>query len=87
MGLTSLRKKGSVPAIQAYVRLKLMTGMARSEMLRLIVSNIKDDGLHIQRHKTAASTGKRTVYTWTPEFRATVELVKATRPAISPFLF
>jgi len=53
----------------------------------LTVSNIKDDGLHIQRHKTAASTGKRTVHSWTPELRATVELVKAMRPVISPFLF
>ena len=87
LALKSPRKKGSVPAIQAYIRLKLMTGMARSDMLRLTVSNIKDDGLHIQRHKTAASTGKRTVYSWTPELRATVELVKAMRPVISPFLF
>ncbi len=87
LALKAMRKKGSVPAIQAYIRLKLMTGMARSDMLRLTVSNIKDDGIHIQRHKTATSTGKRTVYTWTPELRAAVELVKAMRPVISPFLF
>lgn len=39
----------------------------------------ENKGLHIQRHKTAASTGKRTVYSWTPELRATIELVKAMR--------
>jgi hypothetical protein len=30
--------------IQAYVRLKLMTGMARGDMLRLTMSDIGEDG-------------------------------------------
>lgn len=87
LALPSPRKKGSVPAIQAYIRLKLMTGMARSDLLRLTSANLKDDGVHIQRHKTAESTGKRTIYEWTPELQAAVELAKATRPVLSPFLF
>jgi integrase len=87
LALPSPRKKGSVPAIQAYIRLKLMTGMARSDLLRLTSANLKGDGIHIQRHKTAESTGKRTIYEWTPELRAAVELAKATRPVMSPFLF
>lgn len=87
LALPSRRKKGSVLAIQAYIRLKLMTGMARSDLLRLTAANVKDDGIHIQRHKTAGSTGKRTIYEWTPELRAAVEMAKAARPALSPFLF
>lgn len=87
LSLSSPRKKGSVPAIQAYIRLKLMTGMARSDLLRLTSANLKDDGIHIRRHKTAESTGKRTIYEWTPELRDAVELAKATRPVLSPFLF
>lgn len=87
LALASPRKKGSVPALQAYIRLKLMTGMARSDLLRLTSANLKDDGIHIQRHKTAETTGKRTIYAWTPELREAVELAKATRPALSPFLF
>jgi integrase len=87
LALASPRKKGSVPALQAYIRLKLQTGMARSDLLRLTSANLKDDGIHIQRHKTAETTGKRTVYLWTPELREAVELAKATRPALSPFLF
>jgi len=51
-----------VLAIQAYMRLKLMTGMARGDLLRLQASHIKDDGIHIQHHKTSGSTGKRTIY-------------------------
>jgi len=87
LALPSPRVKGSVPAIQAYIRLKLMTGMARSDLLRLTLVNFKDNGIHIQRHKTAESTGKRTIYEWTPELKAIIEVAKATRPVLSPFLF
>ena len=85
--LESKQKKGSVHAIHGYMRLKLMTGMARSDLLRLATANIKDDGIHIQRHKTAGSTGKRTIYEWTPDLRKAIELAKLARPALSPFLF
>lgn len=87
LAMPSRRKKGSVLAIQAYIRIKLMTGMARSDLLRLQSSQMKEDGIHIKRHKTAESTGKRTVYQWTPELRAAVNQAVAVRPALSPFLF
>lgn len=87
LALPSKRKKGSVLAIQAYMRIKLMTGMARGDLLRLTAAALRDDGIHIQRHKTAGSTGKRTIYEWTPELRAAVEQARAVRPALSPFLF
>lgn len=88
LSLESQRKKGSVLAIQAYMRIKLMTGMARSDLVRLKVNeHIKDGGIHIQRHKTETSSGKRTVYEWTPELKAAVEQAKFVRPVLSPFLF
>lgn len=87
MKLTCQRKKGSVLAIKAYIQLKIMTGMDRSTLLRLTLSDLKEDGIHIQRHKTTHSTGKRTIYIWTPELRAAVDMAKETRPALSPFLF
>jgi integrase len=88
LALPSRRKKGSVLAIQAYMRIKLMTGMARSDLLRLrLDAHLRDDGIHIQRHKTAGTTGKRTIYEWSPELRAAVDQAKAVRPALSPFLF
>ncbi|PJX22491.1 integrase [Advenella sp. S44] len=88
LSLPSQRKKGSVLAIQAYMRIKLMTGMARSDLLRLRVNeHIKDDGIHIQRHKTENSSGKRTIYEWTPELKAAVEQAKFVRPVLSPMLF
>lgn len=85
--LQSKQKKGSIHAIHAYMRLKLITGMARGDLLRLTVASIKDDGIHIQRHKTAKSTGKRTIYAWTTELSDAVEMAKQARPAISSFLF
>ena len=87
LSLGSQRKKGSVVAIRAYIHLKLMTGMARGDLLRLTVSDLKDDGIHIQRHKTKDSSGKKTIYDWTPELRNAIEMAKAARPALSAFLF
>jgi integrase len=87
LAIESRQKKGSVHAIHAYMRLKLMTGMARGDLLRLTAANLKEDGVHVQRHKTAGSTGKRTIYEWTPELRAAVELARQARPVLSPFLF
>lgn len=87
LGLTSRRKKGSVLAIQAYLRIKMMTGMARGDLLRLREPDLKADGIHIQRHKTATSSGKRTIYEWTPELEAAVAMARAARPVLSPFLF
>lgn len=89
LALAPMRKRGSVLAIQAYIRLKLLTGMSQGDLLRLSPSqNFRDDGIHIQRHKTAESSGKRTIYEWSPELRAAVEMAKQARPIhISPWLF
>ncbi len=87
LALKPRRKSGSVLMIQAYLRIKLLTGMAQGDLLRLTMSQLRNDGIHIQRHKTAEKTGKRTIYEWSPELRAAIEQAKATRPVISPFLF
>ena len=81
------RKKGSVLMIQAYLRLKLLTGLAQGDLLRLQEDQLKEDGIHNQRHKTVNSTGKRTIYEWTPELREAVAMAKAARPKVSTFLF
>jgi len=88
LSLPSKRKKGSVRAIQAYLRLKLLTGMARGDLLRLRPAEFTDDGIPVQRHKTAGTSGKRTVYAWTAELRAAVSMALEARPVhISPWLF
>jgi len=88
LSLTSKRKKGSVLMIQAYLRLKLLTGLAQGDLLRLQKHHLQDDGIHNQRHKTANSSGKKTIYEWTPALRAAADLALATRPTQgSTFVF
>lgn len=85
LSIKSRRRKGSVAMIQAYIRLKLLTGLAQGDLLRLQERDLRDDGIHNLRHKTKA---KQVVYTWTPALRDAVALAKASRPVdISPFLF
>lgn len=88
LSLASRRKAGSVLAAQAYIRIKLLTGLRRGDMLRLTMSDLKDDGIYVEPHKTRDSTGKRMIIEWSEELRAAVALAKAARPMkLSPFLF
>lgn len=89
LSLPAVRKAGFVTMIQAYLRIKLLTGMAQGDLLRLRTDeHIKEDGVHIQRHKTKNSTGKRTIYEWSPELKASVAMALQARPvASSVYLF
>lgn len=88
LALPAVRKSGSVLMIQAYLRIKLLTGMAQGDLLRLQPDlHIKEDGIHNQRHKTAGTTGKRTIYGWSPELRTAVDMALKARPVESSFLF
>lgn len=88
LAMQSKRKKGSVLAIQAYLRIKLLTGMAQGDLLRLQERQLKEDGIHVQRRKTEDSSGKRTIYQWSPELRRAVAMARQARPVdITPFLF
>ena len=64
-----------VKVANPYIRLKLMTGLRRSDILRLRVSDIRKDGIHVQPHKTKYSTGKRLIIEWddSGELRALVD--------------
>jgi len=75
-------------AVQAYIPLKLLTGLHSGDMLRLTMSDLKDDGIHVQPGKTEHTTAKRLIIELSDELRAAVALAKATRPMKpSPFLF
>lgn len=89
MALPPFRKRGSVRAIQAYIRLKLLTGVSQGDLLRLRPAvDFTDDGIHVQRQKTAKKTGQRTIYEWTPELREAVRIAQEARPVdIAPYLF
>jgi integrase len=47
-----------------YIRFKLMTGLRRNDIFRLRLSNIRNDGIHLQPHKTRYSSGKRLIIEW-----------------------
>lgn len=82
LALPCKRKKGSVLMLQAYIRLKLLTGLARSDLLRLNpLEDFKADGIHVTRHKTAGKTGKSTIYEWNGDLRAAVTTAIEVRPA------
>lgn len=82
------RKAGSVLAVQAYIRLKLLTGLRRGDMLRLTMSDLRDEGIFVRPGKTADSTGKSQIIVWSDALRDAVELAKKARPVqLSPFLF
>lgn len=88
LALEAKRTHGSVLAVQAYIRIKLITGLRRGDLLRLSMSDLKDDGIHVTPAKTAGSTGKSIILAWTDELRAAVEMAKAARPVrIAPWLF
>jgi integrase len=86
--LVPRRKAGSVPSAQAYMRLKLLTGMRRCDLLRLTEPDLQADGIHVEPGKTVDSTAKRLIYEWSDEVRATVAMAKAARSNKgSSFLF
>ena len=77
-----------IAAVQAYIKVKLLTGMRRSDLLTLKMTQIREDGIHITPHKTEGSTGKKIIYEWSPELRQAVQEATKARPVhISPFLF
>jgi integrase len=72
------------PWLDAYVRLKLLTGLRQGDMLNLTVRSITDEGLHV----VTAKRGKRLLFEWTDLLRAAVDRVRAIqRPISSLYLF
>lgn len=84
LALPSMRKKGSVLAIQAFIRFKLLTGLRMCDILRIKVSDCKEDGICILINKTQ----KPVIFSWSDELRRSVEMIKSARQVdISPYLF
>ena len=87
LAIAPKRKSGSVLMIQAYLRIKLLTGLRRGDLLKLTMAQLQEDGIHVTPGKTEASSGKRIIIEWSDELRQAIESAKAVRPVLSPFLF
>jgi integrase len=88
LSLEPRRKRGSVHAVRAYIKIKLLTGLRRGDLLRLRKADLQDDGIHVQPRKTAKTTGKRLIIEWTPALRQAVDEALAARPVdIAPWVF
>lgn len=82
------QKYGGIRLVLAYIRVKLLTGLRRGDLLRLRVADCQDDGVHVQPHKTAQTTRKRQVILWSDELRAAIDAAKMARSVhISPWVF
>jgi integrase len=70
------------PLIAAYLRLKLMTGLRRGDLLSLRLTDLRDDGIHVTPRKTARSSGKRLIIAWDDagELRGVVDQLQRLPP-------
>lgn len=84
LSLPAVRKNGSVRSIQAYIRLKLLTGLRRGDLLRLRISDVDANGIRISTNKT----GRPIVYELTETLCSELESIKLSRQVdISPYFF
>lgn len=88
LSLPPHRKAGSVLMCQAYIRLKLLTGLRQTDLLRLQPAHFDEIGIRTRASKTIETTGVGHHFTWTPALRTAVEMALAARPLhIAPWLF
>ena len=66
--------------LKAFVDLKALLGIRQADMLALRESAAGPEGVLVEPSKTINSTGKRTLFTWTPALRAAWEATLAARP-------
>lgn len=84
LSLKSTRKKGSVAALKAYIKLKILTGLRKGDILRIQEKHMDGDGIHVKTGKSSKSV----IFTWTDDLREAIAEARQARPVdISPFLF
>ena len=70
--------------MQAYIRLKLLTGLRQGDMINIRLDQLREDGLFVQTGKR----GKRMLFTWSEYLRTAVDTIKSLRHRVtSLYLF
>jgi integrase len=88
LALKPMRKRGSVRMMQAYIRIKILTGLRLGDMLRIRMTDITDAGIRITPRKTVNTTGITRTFPWTAELKAAVDMAMEARPVdIAPWVF
>ncbi len=87
--LPARRKRGSVRMCQAYIKVKLVSGKRRSEMLRLKVADIGQDTVRWTLSKTVKKTGQKYQdMDLSDELREALQEAISARPVdIGPYVF
>ena len=82
------KEKGGVAVVQGYVELKLVTGLRRTDMLRLQMSDIKPDGIYVTPSKTENSSGAQRIIERTEAVNTALDMCMSARPVdLSPYIF
>jgi integrase len=80
--------KVASPFIEAYVRLKLLTGLRRGDLLSLKMSDLHEDGIHVTPRKTARSSGRKIVIEWSNDLRLAInQAMKLRKKVLSLWIF
>ncbi len=73
--------------IACYIPIKILTGLRKSDLLNIKMSDLKDDGIHVMPRKTQNTTKKKLIITWSALLREAIDQAIKQRPKISPYLF
>lgn len=73
---------------QAYIRIKALTGLRQTDLLKIRLADMNDTGRRVVVSKTEGTTRHKQHFAWTPELRTAVDMAKAAWPLdIGPWLF
>lgn len=83
-GLIEHAQKGKHQKHPGLIRIALLTGLRRNDILQIKEANIKNDGIYIFISKTK----KPIIFEWSEDLKRAVQLAREARPVdIAPYLF
>lgn len=65
------------PVMRCIMTLAYITGQRQIDILKIRLSDLTDEGIFIMAQKTAKTTAKKQLFTWTDDLRAAVDEAKA----------
>jgi len=75
--------KVASPFLVAYIRLKLLTGLRKGDLLSLKHSQLREEGIFVTPQKTEKSTGRKFTIKWNDDLRFAVDEVISLQKKVS----